>query len=97
MPGIIQGLSNLVEGDGVEDRPVGKICASGIKVEIDGLVSDLYCTPAKVSKTFHEDQWVRAEIECKDGVFKHFVNGEEILQFVNPQYNPDHELGKLFY
>ena len=88
---------NLHGGNGTDERPVGEICANGIKVEIDGQVSDLYCSPAKVSRTFHGDQWVTAEIECKDGVFKHFVNGEEILVFTNPQYNPDHELGKLFY
>lgn len=88
---------NLHGGNGEDYRPVGEICANGINVEIDGQVSDLYCTPAKVSRTFHGDQWVTAEIECRDGVFKHFVNGEEILEYSNPQYDPEHELGQLFY
>jgi hypothetical protein len=76
---------------------VGEICANGIKVQVGGKVSDLYCTPASVARTFHGDQWVIAEIECMDGVFRHFVNGEEILEFTNPQFDPEHDLGKQFY
>lgn len=88
---------NLHGGNGTDDRPVGEICANGIDVDIDGVKNDSYCTPATVSHTFHGDQWVTLEIESKDGVFKHFVNGEEILEFANAQYNPEHELGKVFY
>ena len=32
-----------------------------------------YCTDPTTKHTFHGDQWVTAEIECKDGVFRHFV------------------------
>jgi hypothetical protein len=88
---------NLHGGNGTDERPVGEICANGIKVKVDGQVSDLYCTPAQVARTFHGDQWVTAEIECRDGVFKHFVNGEEILEFTHPQYDPEHALGRQFY
>lgn len=88
---------NLHGGNGTDDRPVGQICANGINIEIDGIINDSYCTPATISHTFHGDQWVTLEIESKDGIFKHFVNGEEILEFANAQYNPDHEFGKLFF
>jgi len=88
---------NLHGGNGTDDRPVGEICANGINVLIDGERNKSYCTPAKISRTFHGDQWVTAEIECKDGVFRHFVNGEEILEFADPQFDPNHELGKIFY
>jgi hypothetical protein len=39
---------------------------------------------------------VTLEIEVKGNKIKHFVNGEEILAFENPKYNPNHDLGKTF-
>jgi hypothetical protein len=47
-------------------------------------------------KTFHGDQWVTLEIDVQGDKIKHFVNGEEILHFENPRYNPEHGLGKNF-
>jgi hypothetical protein len=87
---------NLHGGNGKEERPVGEICANGIIVDIQGKPNDSYCTPATVKRTFHGDQWVTLEIEVRDNVIKHFVNGEEILKFENPRYNPEHELGRTF-
>ena len=87
---------NLHGGDGANDRPVGAICANGIKVMIDGEQNNEYCTPAKVAKTFHGDQWVNIEIDVRDGVVKHFVNGEEIMSYSNPVFDENHDLGKQF-
>ncbi|MBC7827210.1 MAG: DUF1080 domain-containing protein [Chitinophagaceae bacterium] len=87
---------NLHGGNGKDERPVGEICASGTYVEINGKRNQSYCTPASVKKTFHGDQWVLAEIEIRDGKIKHFVNGEEILQFANPRYDPNHPVAKNF-
>ena len=36
------------------------------------------------------------EIDVQGNKIKHFVNGEEILAFENPKYNPQHKLGKTF-
>ena len=88
---------NLHGGNGTDERPVGQICANGINIEIDGKKIEEYCTPPTIKHTFHGDQWVTLEIESKNGVFKHFVNGEEILEYSNAQYNPEDELGKLFF
>lgn len=88
---------NLHGGNGTDERPVGQCCANGIRIEMNGEKVEAYCTDPTIRHTFHGDQWVTAEIECKDGVFKHFVNGEEILEYSNPQYDPEHELGKQFY
>ena len=87
---------NLHGGNGKDERPVGEICANGIYVMIDGKRTTSYCTPATVKKTFHGDQWVTLEIDVQGDKIKHFVNGEEILQFENPRYNPEHGLGKTF-
>jgi hypothetical protein len=87
---------NLHGGNGKDERPVGEICTSGTSVEIDGKKNALFCTPAKVKKTFHGDQWVTLEIDVQGKKIKHYVNGEEIIAFENPKYNPTHDQGKTF-
>ncbi|MFX0555650.1 3-keto-disaccharide hydrolase [Maribacter sp. CXY002] len=87
---------NLHGGNGTEDRPLGAICGIGMKVEVDGERSDLFCNPAKVGKTFHGDQWVTIEIDVKDGKMKHFVNGEEIMSYANPIYDTKNEFAQAF-
>lgn len=87
---------NLHGGNGKDDRPVGEICANGMFVEINGKRNATYCTPAFVKRTFHGDQWVTAEIEVRDSVITHYVNGEEILRYKNPRYNAAHAIGKAF-
>jgi len=87
---------NLHGGNGADERPVGAICANGMFVEVDGEKNSSYCTPPKVSRTFHGDQWVTLEIDIKDGEITHFVNGEEILKYSNPTYNPEHETANEF-
>jgi hypothetical protein len=37
---------------------------------------------------------VTLEIESKDGKFRHFVNGTEILAFENPRYDMKNETAK---
>ncbi|HEX6846283.1 MAG TPA: DUF1080 domain-containing protein [Chitinophagaceae bacterium] len=87
---------NLHGGNGKDERPTGEICASGTYVSINGERNKSYCTPPTVKRTFHGDQWVTLEIEVRGDKIRHFVNGEEILQFENPRYNPDHAVGKTF-
>ena len=87
---------NLHGGNGKDERPVGEICVSGTYVTINGKRNELNCTPATVKKTFHGDQWVTLEIDVRADGIRHFVNGEEILHFENPRYNPDHAIGKTF-
>ena len=87
---------NLHGGNGKDERPVGEICASGTYVSINGKRNASYCTAATIKKTFHGDQWVIMEIDVRGDSIRHFVNGEEILRFENPRYNPDHAIGKTF-
>ncbi|MGZ5219123.1 MAG: 3-keto-disaccharide hydrolase [Chitinophagaceae bacterium] len=87
---------NLHGGNGKDDRPVGEICCSGIYATINGKKNSSYCTPAIMKRTFHGDQWVTAEIEVDNETIKHFVNGEEILQFTDPRYDTAHAIGKTF-
>jgi len=87
---------NLHGGNGIDERPVGEICANGTSVEMDGKKNESYCTPPTVKKTFHGDQWVTIEIEVNENKITHYANGEAILSFSNPTFNPEHELGKTF-
>ena len=85
---------NFHGGNGTEDRPLGAMCANGIFVEVDGENNSTNCVPAIVPRTFHGDQWVTAEIDIKDGKITHYVNGEEILAYANPTYDPTNETSK---
>ncbi|MCJ7467411.1 MAG: DUF1080 domain-containing protein [Maribacter sp.] len=85
---------NLHGGNGTEERPVGEICANGMFVEINGKQNTSYCTLPTIQRTFHGDQWVTIEIDVKDGIIKHYVNGEEILTYKNPVYDPQNEIAK---
>jgi beta-glucanase (GH16 family) len=85
---------NFHGGNGTEDRPSGAACGYGIFFEINGDKNSSTCVPATVSKTFHGDQWVTAELDVKDGKITHFANGEEILSYANPTYDPNHEIAK---
>ncbi|MBK5278216.1 MAG: DUF1080 domain-containing protein, partial [Bacteroidia bacterium] len=76
--------------------PVGQICANGIYFLLNGERNKSYCTDATTKRTFHGDQWVTLEIDVNNGVFKHIVNGEEILKYENPRYDPKHEIAKTF-
>jgi hypothetical protein len=87
---------NLHGGNGKDDRPVGEVCANGMIVQINGKPNASYCTAASVKRTFHGDQWVTLEIDIQGSKIAHFVNGEEILRYEDPRYNPTHELGKTF-
>ena len=87
---------NLHGGNGKDERPVGQICANGMFVEINGTKNTSYCTPPKIKRTFHGDQWATLEIDVKDGQISHFVNGEEIIRYSNPTFNPNHEIAKTF-
>lgn len=87
---------NLHGGNGTEERPTGELCANGMYVEMEGKRNSSYCTLPTIKRTFAGDQWVTAEIEVRGGTITHFVNGEKILEFKNPQYDSAHALGKTF-
>ena len=86
---------NFHGGNGTDERPLGAACTNGMFIEHNGVQNKTTCIPADVSKTFHGDQWVTAEIDIKDGLIIHYVNGEEILRYSNPIYNSENATAKL--
>ena len=65
-------------------------------MQFNGKRNSSYCTPPQVKRTFPGDQWVTAELDVHDGKITHFVNGEQILQFENPKYDPANVNAKQF-
>jgi hypothetical protein len=86
--------TNLLGGNGKDDRPTAEICANGMIIQIDGKPNPSFCNPPKVKRTFHGDQWVTLEIDVQGNKIAQFVNGEEVLRFEDPRYNPANEMAK---
>jgi len=79
-------------GNGVDHRSTGNLCTPGTHVIFkDSLVTEHIIQSA--AKTFHGEQWVHVEIEVRnDSIIKHFINGEEVLQYTKPHFG-----GKVDY
>lgn len=86
---------NLHGGDGVNDRPNGQVCLPGTKVMIGGKPNPGFCNDPEVGHTFHGDQWVTLEIEVRDDVISHYVDGEKILTYTDPRYDTDNEVAAV--
>jgi hypothetical protein len=79
----VQFLGGLGKGT----RTTGNLCTPGTHVVMNGELIKRHCTNSK-SKTYDGDQWVTAEVEVHgDGLIKHFINGEEVLAYEQPQYD----------
>jgi hypothetical protein len=74
----------LLGGSG-KPRSTANLCTPGTNVVMNGKLFTPHCTNSK-SKTFDGDQWVTCEVEVRGSkLIKHFVNGEEVLQYTEPQ------------
>ena len=78
----------LLGGKEKGKRTTANLCTPGTNVVMDGKLQTRHCFNSK-SNTFRGDQWVRVEVEVRGGeVIKHFVNGEEVMSYTEPQYDP---------
>lgn len=88
--------AQLLGGNGTEDRPNCNAVMLGTKIVMDGKLVPEGFVPAN-SKTIHDDQWVTVEIEVLGNkVVKFMVNGEKVLEFNNPQLDPEDENAQKF-
>jgi hypothetical protein len=75
----------LLGGDGVAKRSTANLCTPGTHVVMGGKLITQHCTDSS-SRTYHGDQWVTVEVEVHgSGVIKHFVNGEQVMEYEKPQ------------
>ena len=72
-------------GNGRDKRSTGNVCTPGTNIVMGGKLITQHCTDSK-SKTYHGDQWVAVEVEVHgNGVVKHIVDGETVLEYEKPQ------------
>jgi len=75
----------LLGGGGTGERSTANLCTPGTNVVIEGRLVTDHCVNS-TSRTFHGDQWVRAEVEVHgDGRVVHRVDGETVLTYEKPQ------------
>ena len=76
-------------GDGLSERATGNLCTPGTHVVMDGELLRRHCTDSS-SPTLHGEDWVELEIEVRGyQSIRHFVNGEMVLEYQNPQLDPN--------
>jgi hypothetical protein len=77
----------LLGGNGKDKRSTGNLCTPGTNVVMDDRLVTQHCTSSR-SKTYHGDQWVKAEVEVHgNDLIKHIINGEVVLEYERPQYD----------
>lgn len=78
----------LLGGKGTGKRPTCNVCTPGTQYVQHGKVIKTHCVESS-SPTFNGDQWVRAEVlVLGDSLVVHYVNGEEVLRYQQPQRDP---------
>ena len=79
--------AQLLGGNGKDERTTNNLCTPGTNVEMNGKLFTPHCVTS-TSKTYHGDQWVRAEVlVLGDSVIKHIVEGDTVLTYEKPQYD----------
>ena len=78
----------LLGADGPEARPTGNLCTPGTIVTMAGRQVTEHCTSSE-SPTFPNGEWVNVEVEAhKDGQVTHRINGKAVLQYGDPELDP---------
>jgi len=79
--------AQLLGGNGKDNRTTNNLCTPGTNVVLNGKLHTPHCTNS-TSKTYHGDQWVRAEVlVLRDSILKHIVEGDTVLVYEKPQYD----------
>lgn len=75
----------LLGGAGTGNRTTSNLCTPGTNVVIEGKLVTRHCV-SSTSKTYHGDQWVRAEVlVLGDSVIRHILEGVTVLSYEMPQ------------
>ena len=75
----------LLGGGESGNRPTGNLCTPGTHVVMKDRLVTQHCVNSS-SKTYHGDQWVKAEVEVHgNDTIKHLIGGEIVLQYERPQ------------
>ena len=81
--------AQLLGGNGKDERSTNNLCTPGTNVVMNGKLFTPHCVTSS-SKTYHGDQWVKAEVlVLGDSIVKHIVEGDTVLVYEKPQYDPN--------
>lgn len=78
----------LGQDEGGDERSTGNLCTPGTNVVMDGKLERKHCINS-TSKTYPGDQWVTCEIVVDKGKVSHLINGETVLEYTEPQLDPN--------
>ena len=79
--------AQLLGGNGKDERSTLNLCSPGTNVVMNEKLFTPHCVNS-TSKTYHGDQWVRAEVlVLGDSIIKHIVQGDTVLVYSQPQYD----------
>jgi hypothetical protein len=68
-----------------KDRPTGNMCSPGTNIVYNGVLDERHCI-SSTSKTYHGEQWVKAElIVLSDSLITHIINGDTVMRYSKPQ------------
>jgi len=77
--------AQFLGGDGRVPRHTSNVCTPGTNIVQKGKLITQHCTES-TSKTYPLETWVTAEVEVHgDGVIKHIIDGETVLEYEKPQ------------
>ncbi len=80
--------AQLLGGNGKDERSTLNVCTPGTNIVLTGSLWTTHCTNS-ISKTYHGDQWVTAEVEVQgDSLIRHTMEGKTVLKYTKPQLDP---------
>ena len=81
--------AQMLGGNGTDERSTANVCTPGTNIVMNGELITAHCNSSH-SQTYHGDQWVTMECEVHgSGVVRHFVNGEQVIEYEQAQYDPE--------
>lgn len=77
--------TQFLGGNGTDERSTLNLCTPGTNVFLNGKLFTPHCV-SSTSKTYHGDQWVRAEIVVLgDSVIQYRLEGKTVMEYTKPQ------------
>lgn len=76
----VQLLGGRAEGR----RPTANLCTPGTHVVMDGTLCTRHCVESN-AKTIRDEAWTTVEVEVLGNRIRHFVDGDPVLEYLDPQ------------
>jgi len=80
----------LLGGPEKGERPTANLCTPGTNVVMNGELVLRHVTNSN-SETYRGDQWVTVEVEVRGNKITHYVEGEKVLEYTDPQLDDERD------